>query len=32
MVVCHVGLEYLGEIRDLFITIEDGAVYRHTFP
>ena len=31
-VVCHVGLEYLGEIRDLFITIEDGAVYRHTFP
>jgi hypothetical protein len=32
MVVCHVGLEYLGEIRDLFISIEDGAVYRHTFP
>ncbi len=32
MVVCHVGLEYLGEIRDLFITIEDGAVYWHTFP
>lgn len=32
MVVCHVGLEHLGEIRDLFITIEDGAVYRHTFP
>lgn len=32
VVVCHVGLEYLGEIRDLFITIEDGAVYRHTFP
>ena len=32
VVVCHVGLEYLGEIRDLFISIEDGAVYRHTFP
>jgi hypothetical protein len=32
VVVCHVGLEYLGEIRDLFITIDDGAVYRHTFP
>lgn len=29
--VCHVGLSYLGEIRDLFITIDDGAVYRHTF-
>ncbi len=29
--VCHVGLDHLGEIRDLFITIDDGAVYRHTF-
>ena len=30
--VCHVALEYLGEIRDLFVTIPDGTVYRHTFP
>jgi hypothetical protein len=29
--VCHVGLDHRGEIRDLFITIDDGAVYRHTF-
>lgn len=31
-VVCHVALEYLGEIRDLFVTLPDGTVYRHTFP
>lgn len=30
--VCHVALEYLGEIRDLFITLPDGTIYRHTFP
>jgi hypothetical protein len=29
--VCHVGLLHLGEIKDLFVTIDDGAVYRHTF-
>ena len=29
--VCHVGVDYHGEIRDLFITIDDGVVYRHTF-
>ncbi len=29
--VCHVGLDYFGEIRDLFVTIDDGAVHRHTF-
>lgn len=29
--VCHVGLDHLGEVRDLFITIDDGVVYRHTF-
>ena len=31
-IVCHVALEYLGEVRDLFITLPDGTVYRHTFP
>ena len=30
--ICHVGLDHLGEVRDLFITIDDGTVYRHTFP
>jgi hypothetical protein len=31
-IVCHVALEYLGEVRDLFITLPDGTVYRHSFP
>ena len=31
-IVCHVALEYLGEVRDLFISLPDGTVYRHTFP
>jgi hypothetical protein len=31
-IVCHVALEYLGEVRDLFITLPDGTVYRHAFP
>ena len=29
--VCHVGVDHLGQILDLFITIDDGTVYRHTF-
>ena len=31
-IVCHVALEFLGEVRDLFISLPDGTVYRHTFP
>jgi hypothetical protein len=29
--VCHVGLEHGGGVRDLFINVDDGTVFRHTF-
>ncbi|CAN5352687.1 hypothetical protein BH09CHL1_BH09CHL1_30850 [soil metagenome] len=30
--ICHVALEYLGEVRDLFVSVPDGTIYRHAFP
>jgi hypothetical protein len=30
--VCHVALQYLGEVRDLFVSMPDGTIYRHAFP
>lgn len=30
--VCHMALQYLGEVRDLFVSMPDGTIYRHAFP
>jgi hypothetical protein len=30
--ICHVALEYLGQVRDLFISVPDGTIFRHAFP
>lgn len=30
--ICHVSLQYLGEVRDLFVSVPDGTIYRHAFP
>jgi hypothetical protein len=30
--ICHVALQYLGEVRDLFVSMPDGTIYRHAFP
>jgi hypothetical protein len=30
--ICHVALRYLGEVRDLFVSVPDGTIYRHAFP